>query len=214
MAKESYSLEDYWEPFLKTNPDKRKKLLRLIDEISMKNPYSLENSIEKILLGLRIVDQNLVNQVLERWKKSCDSAVLFSDVDLVLNSLRKKGYYLVLITNTSTYGFEALNKKFGLDKYFDFVIKSFEVGMVKPNTEIFDLIENKFSRKDVEFFMVGDSFKSDIVPARKRGWRTVQIIRDDVIERDDNGIIMKNLLELEKTIFDSEKNKLNIWNGY
>ncbi len=199
LAYEPYSLEGYFDLAIKKYPKKvtNAKILRLIDEIPMKNSFTLKKSVRLILAELGICDEKLVKQIVKAWQYSCDNAELFFDALPILKKLRKK-YLLVLITNTSKYGWNSISRKFNLNQYFDFVAKSFELGYVKPETEIFEFIENKFKIYESNVLMIGDSREKDILPAEKRGWKVIRI--DRTIKRKNKKVI-KTLLDLEGITF-------------
>lgn len=199
LAYEPYSSEDYFELALKKYPKKitKEKLVKLIDEIPMKSNFSLEKSVRLMLAKFGIFDRKLSNQIMKRWQYSCDKAELFFDVLPVLRKLQKI-YYLVLITNTSKYGWNSINRKFKLSRYFDLVVKSFELGYVKPEAEMFEFVEKKLKISGSNILMIGDSLENDILPAKKRGWRVTRIDRE---KKNKNQKIIGTLLDLEKKLF-------------
>ena len=94
----------------------------------------------------------------------------------MLEGLKKDGYKLGLITN----GQRALQYKklelTGLRYVFDEIIVSGEVGVEKPDREIFDLMREKLGFAPREMVYVGDNPLNDVDGgAAAAGWRTVWV---------------------------------------
>jgi beta-phosphoglucomutase-like phosphatase (HAD superfamily) len=64
---------------------------------------------------------------------------------------------------------------YGIEKYFDLIISSSDVGVSKPSLEIFELALNEASCTPNEAIMVGDRLDNDIIPAQIIGMKTVWI---------------------------------------
>ena len=160
------------------------------EKFIMTKPVDLKTGVKKICQYFGVVDSRVSQKVKERWAFSCDNCFAFKESLSVLNEL-KKDYQLALITNTSKYGWEQVEKKFKLSKYFDLLVLSFEQGAVKPATKLFKYVEKKLPAE--EYWMVGDSIKSDITPAQLLGWQTVLIDRQR--NKSDKRVV-NNLNEL------------------
>lgn len=82
-------------------------------------------------------------------------------------------YKLHVITN----GFKEVQhiklKQCDLQKYFDNVIISEDVGHNKPNIEIFREAERLGNTTKEACLMIGDNFEADIQGAKKAGWQTI-----------------------------------------
>lgn len=200
LAQEPLSLEDYWLPAKEKYPQKvRMNIVReLVDEILMKAPLAIEEGVGKILLYFGIKDKLLADQISERWKNSCKKVILFGDVIPLLNWLKQKKYRLALITNTSQYGWEQVEQKYKLSDYFDITAKSFELGTVKPEQDIFIYTERRLEVIPREILMVGDSYKSDLQPAQLRQWQVIQLLRQGEGGRGQNVNYIKTLFEIKK----------------
>jgi len=95
----------------------------------------------------------------------CDSQILhdivighFQPIDKsleLLKSLRGR-YILGLVTNQTSWIYE-LNDKYKFRKYFDIVLASNEVGLRKPQREIFDLFVEKSKVNPREIIFIDDS---------------------------------------------------------
>ena len=99
---------------------------------------------------------------------------LFDDVIPTLEKLKHK-YTLGILSNGNSYP-----ETLGVDKYFQFVILAQEVGVEKPDPEIFHLAVEKAGCLPDEFLYVGDSQESDIVGAKKAGIKIAWFNRTNV----------------------------------
>lgn len=64
---------------------------------------------------------------------------------------------------------------FGILKYFDLVIASKEVGVSKPDKEIFYIALSKAKCRSQECIMIGDRLDNDILPANQIGMITIWV---------------------------------------
>lgn len=91
----------------------------------------------------------------------------------VLDELAGK-YPLVLVSNF--YGNVAsVLREYDLLKYFKTIVESAVVGVRKPDPRIFALGVEALGLPAAEVLVVGDSYRKDIIPARKAGCRAIWI---------------------------------------
>ncbi|NQV89167.1 MAG: HAD-IA family hydrolase [Parcubacteria group bacterium] len=108
--------------------------------------------------------------------------VLFDDVLLTLNWLRDQGYIIGLISNTPpTIDWE----NFGIAQFFAAVTWSYEVGVSKPDKNIFETELRKLGLQPEECLMIGDSQEKDVDGAKAMGMDGLLIDRSG---KDGNGI--------------------------
>lgn len=99
-------------------------------------------------------------------------------VDEVLAELKRRNYIIGLITNTVTsreIHVRAALRRLGIEHYFDVVITSVDVGVEKPNEEIFINALRRIDVKPWEAVMVGNRISKDIVGANRVGMISVLI---------------------------------------
>ncbi len=89
----------------------------------------------------------------------------------ILECLKTKGYKLALFTNSTRKNAKIRLEKFGLEKYFDFVFVSEEIG-TKSSIQPFRTILKKIGAKADECIMIGNQMDEDIF-AKKAGMKTV-----------------------------------------
>jgi HAD superfamily hydrolase (TIGR01549 family) len=84
----------------------------------------------------------------------------------------KPGYRLGIISNF--YGnVAALCKEAGLSDSLEVILDSVEIGVSKPDPEIFRIALRKLNLSPAQAIFVGDSYERDIMPAQQLGVRTI-----------------------------------------
>ena len=102
----------------------------------------------------------------------------------VLTELKARGYRLYILSN----GFEELQchkmRSAGLDKYFECVILSDDIGVLKPRPEIFLHALAVTSSETSESLMIGDSWENDVRGARNVGMAQAYYNENDTAQHD------------------------------
>jgi putative hydrolase of the HAD superfamily len=99
-----------------------------------------------------------------------------------LEELKRRGYKLAVVSNSDGRVENALDQA-GLTSYFDFFIDSFNVGVEKPDPEIFLLATQRAMVAADQAAYVGDLYWVDVVGARNAG--LVPILYDPFELRSD-----------------------------
>ena len=112
----------------------------------------------------------------------------FPEVQQVLHTL-KETYKLALITNvpssiTVEYVHDGL-RELGIHELFDVVIVSSDVGINKPDEEIFALTLDYLQVKPEEAVMIGNTIATDIFGGNRMGMKTVLIQREQEYQPSD-----------------------------
>ena len=97
-------------------------------------------------------------------------------LDEVLTELERKGFKLGIITNTVTSREEHVRialRKIGIEKHFDLILTSLDVGHEKPDERIFMTALRELRVKPYEAVMVGNQINTDIVGGNRIGMKTV-----------------------------------------
>lgn len=88
----------------------------------------------------------------------------------MLTELRARGYKLGLITNRSNVpGFYELLDRMGLRPYFDLTLAAGEVGVRKPEPQIFEVAMDRLDTQAGQSVYVGDNYWADIIGAERAG---------------------------------------------
>ena len=96
----------------------------------------------------------------------------------VLETLKKEGYKLGLLSNGDRFSQHNKVIQVGVEELFDEVIISGDYGIDKPDRRIFDIMTEKLGVKNEECMMVGDVFSTDILGAHNAGILPVWIVTD------------------------------------
>jgi len=136
--------------------------------------------LQKLGLAIdRVKAELLATMVHKRWfeVERTIQQELYQDVQPYLHNLRSRGFILGLISNASPETKEIISKV-GLDDYMDHIVISGIVGVAKPHPAIFQHAVSLTSAIPDECLHVGNSYKADVLGARRAGLRAVLIDRD------------------------------------
>jgi len=133
--------------------------------------YNVEDSSPPIVEG--------VEAYFEPWKLS-----VYEDAWKAVEGLRS-AYRVGLISNfTDTLFLRSSLHRLGLEKYFEFVLVSEEVGWRKPHPLIFNRFLHLMGVEARETLFVGDDLRCDIFGAKNVGIKTAWIVRGPNRETD------------------------------
>ena len=102
--------------------------------------------------------------------------VLFSDVENALTNLGEI-YQLVLVTNGAPDLQREKIQGAKLERYFDNILISGEIGIGKPDSRIFKLALESLAASPSQTVMVGDSLTRDIFGAKHAGLKGIWLNR-------------------------------------
>lgn len=97
-------------------------------------------------------------------------------LDEVLTELKRKGFKLGIITNTVTSREEHIRmalRKIDIEKCFNVIVTSVDVGHDKPDERIFLTALRKLRIKPKDAVMVGNRISVDIVGGNRIGMKTI-----------------------------------------
>lgn len=102
----------------------------------------------------------------------------FEETREVLDALRAGGVPVGLITNGPAEFQRAKLAEVGIDDSFDLVVASGDIGVLKPEREIFQRALDELDVDAARAVHVGDNFEADVIGAVDAGIRAVWINRD------------------------------------
>ncbi len=117
----------------------------------------------------------------------------------LLKTLNRKKYTLGIITNGFTTVQENKIDGLGIRRYFDTIVMSEKVGVMKPHPKIFNTALAKIRCEAQDCLFVGDSFDSDVVGALKSGLKAVWFNpkqKPPPVEDNDTYICIEHLNEI------------------
>ncbi len=160
--------------------------LRLLKDLNL--PESVEKEARRIFMTENFPDmQSFVSRIKpdasidlrgyeQDLKKEVASTALYPETISVLEKLKQENMKISLVSNVST-PYKQPFFDLGLDRYFDNVIFSSDVGMKKPDAEIYMLLMDKVRAKPDKILMVGDRLDKDFIPPLLLGMDALLIDR-------------------------------------
>lgn len=104
--------------------------------------------------------------------------VLEEDTLPTLQKLEENGYRLGLISNAGDdEDVQQLARRFGIDRYFDFILTSAACSYRKPHPRIFELALSNWYFLPSEAVMVGDNLDADVRGAQQVGLYAIWLSR-------------------------------------
>ncbi len=142
-----------------------------------------EKTREEILTGrfeeffdLYDIDYNdsLVNNFNLFYQEELGKQVFFNDYAKEVLQKLGKNYKQYAVTNGSKVAQTGKLRNSGLDKIFDGVFISEDLGYDKPSKEFFDIVfESIGSKNKDEYILIGDSLTSDMLGANNAGIKNI-----------------------------------------
>lgn len=120
-------------------------------------------------------------------KRYIENFVFHQEVVDLAKELKEKGIKIAILSNVFEYSAEVIRQKGGYDN-FDPVILSYEVGMAKPEKDIYLYALRKLNLKPEECIFIDDK-EENLVPARELGMKTVLAENQEQIVKDVWSII-------------------------
>ncbi len=156
-----------WESYAENNilyDERAKGKIRnereIIDRIVNIMPYKVTEEQKRKMLLKR-------EERMKRTLLSVDNKVLE-----ILGKVREKGVKIGLISNADIIDIKYWNDS-PLSAFFDSVIFSCDVGILKPETEIYQLAMKRLNVRPEESIFIGDGGSNELFGARRAGMKTI-----------------------------------------
>lgn len=91
----------------------------------------------------------------------------------ILQRIKEKGYPLYGLSNWSAEKFAIVRVDYPFFDWFDDIVLSGEVGMIKPNTDIFEVLLKRVGRPAGDCLFI-DDHEPNILTAQKLGFQTIK----------------------------------------
>jgi len=148
----------------------------------------------KVLERLEIpLNASLVSKLVGK-DMELEKTRLCSDVTPMINALKAKEIETAIVTTIAAWRFVPLLKQNHVE--IDFFCTAREANAVKPNPKIYTAVLTKFGVKATEALMVGDDPKTEIIPAKRLGLKTVLLCREEKRECDEADYVISSLTQL------------------
>ncbi len=113
---------------------------------------------------------DLIQAYDRRWDESIAGA--YPDTVAILRSLREMGYPLYGLSNWSVEKFLLVRHKYEVFDWFETILLSGEVKLVKPDPRIFAIMLERIGREAPECVLVDDSI-GNVEAARRLGFQAI-----------------------------------------
>lgn len=135
----------------------------------MNGEYSAEGFARLIKESFKLNDD--VTEIIGKWEESFESSIELNDELLSLITRLKQKYKIAMLTDAPPLH-SIVNRKKGIYEPFDPCIISCEIGLVKPEKEIYELLLKELKQQPSECLVVDDS-EVNIQTAKSMGFRTI-----------------------------------------
>lgn len=171
---------------------------RPLSQRSREETMALYTEYQRIVLkeaGIK-AEEKIVMGLLGMMQQAKMDLVLFDDVPVALDDLKKRGLITGLISNIERDMTATLNK-LGLATRLDIVVTSQDAGYTKPKPQIFRYALDKAKVKPAEAVYVGDQYQVDIIGAQNAGMKGILLDRDGYYKEKMDCPKVKSLSELK-----------------
>lgn len=151
------------------------------------DPYYWGEYLSALMARLKVpesVRARVLDHVVSRFKDITVWSRVFDDTVPLLQSLRERGNFLGVISN-SIGTMEQQLQRVGLAAHFDTILDSAIVGVEKPHPEIFQMALERAGVSAREALFVGDTYATDVGGAQLAGLTGVLIDRVRAYPRTD-----------------------------
>lgn len=151
-----------------------------------------EKAINFVLKNENLYSDKKLYDCLEVYREQKPEISLYPDVADMLSNLKNRGLKLGIITDGRPNGQHSKIKALGLERYFDKIIITDELGGVeyrKPNPQAFREMKEFFSVKYSEMVYIGDNIEKDFIAPDKLGMAAIFFENHDGLycsDRRDN----------------------------
>lgn len=172
-------------------------VMRMERAMMTRNFSTLEEAFSSVCAEFNVPCTPVVmEKLIGMWNKSWMLAIPYQEVEEMLQQLQGR-YRLFLISNTDCFSIHKVLEKYPLQKYFERMFFSCDLGMIKTDKSFLTQLLGQAGLMVEECVLIGDSLQSDILAAQKVGMKAILIDRQD--SRDFQPKI-KNLYEVEEIL--------------
>jgi 2-haloacid dehalogenase len=124
---------------------------------------------------------DLIQAYHEHWEQSVPGPI--EGTVSILKHLKQAGHPLYALTNFSTETFPIMRRRYSFLKLFEYILVSGEVGLIKPNPAIYQLMLEKIGRVASECLFIDDSVKN-VTAASQLGFDTIHFQAPQQLEME------------------------------
>ena len=154
--------------------------------------------VDNILRGMVTLKPELVKELSDAYVSPLFEVPPYLNPDTreLLHWLKEQNMKITIICNTGRTPGSALRRfleEEDISGYFDLMLFSDEVGIRKPDPQIFLMTAERINVKPCEIIHIGDDLKNDVWGARNAGFMTIHLStetsRDMVAESDPTSLV-------------------------
>ncbi len=149
------------------------------------------------LLSLHPEHEDEIRAYYGRWEEMLAGPI--DDTVDILRDVRDSPYRLYALTNWSAEAFPVARRRYDFLEWFEGIVVSGEIGMVKPDPEIFEHLTQVFDLTPGESVFI-DDVEANVEAAKKAGYHAVRFETPDQLRADLEtlGIHLKSSPEITK----------------
>jgi len=170
-------------------------------ELSFRGFISRRDEVHLFLKYLGVEGDDIADKVYSVYNKEmANNIVFYRDVPETLKALKKAGYKLAVLSNSSYTSREKLEwfARAGLKGVFEAVVCSCDIGYCKPEIRAYLTVLDRLGSSPGESFFVGHSVK-DLVGAKKTGLKTIGV-KCPVRDKEIADVFVPKLADLLKVL--------------
>ncbi|HEC40829.1 MAG TPA: TIGR02253 family HAD-type hydrolase [bacterium] len=179
----------------------REKAVKILNEIVKEYGSNSLNHYNYFIRRLNLIKEDMDNiplsnqykyiaaAVMAYHKEKVNSIRLYDDVQNCLERLNDNRIKTAIISDGIPIKQYEKILRLNIDKLIDFIVISDEIGVKKPNPELFKYSLSKFGVKNKEMIYIGDRLDKDILPANLANIYSIYLHRGG--KYDSNNVNMK-----------------------
>ncbi len=166
-----HRVEEKLEFLLKIDPKKIK--VDYLKKVEKEFDILMKGKITEEEFWNQLINKTNINLSIPELKKAVrENFEEIKGTREIIERLKKSGFKLGLLSNHSKEWIDHCNNRFDYHKLFDSILYSFEIGICKPNREIYLKILQKLKKEPQNCLFIDDSIEN-VISAKKLGINTI-----------------------------------------
>lgn len=143
-------------------------------EMSMEDMYIYRMGKAFQVFDIEVNPQKLL-EFQETYEYFQNLIVLDPEMEKVLDYFSARQVHMAVLTNGPEKHQMKKIQRLNLEQWIDpeYFFISGALDLAKPQLEIFELVEERLQAKGQRFLMIGDSYKNDVLGAKKANWEVI-----------------------------------------
>jgi len=179
----------------------------------MKSLFKIDtnNVFDRLLNSINVnYNKDYIMDLVENYRKHLPKIKIYEDADYIIKYLYSENYKLGIITDGYKIAQKNKLKALNINKYFDCIIITDELGKEywKPHRKSYEIVKNSLKVKYQEMIYVGDNITKDFVAPNKLGITSVLISREKGVYYNINDVKLEDIYKPNyniKTLFELKK---------